>query len=242
MIEVSDLHRSFRKREVLDGLTFSVRPGEVLGLIGPNGSGKSTAIRCITGILQPESGTVKISGHDVFDRPALAKKQLAYLPDNPALFETLTSWEHVELSARIFGVKDYKKRADELFEEFELVEKKTSLAIELSRGMRQRLSLICALIHDPKIFVLDEPMLGLDPKGIRLINETLVREAKKGAAVIISSHLLALLEEVATHVLILRGGKTLALGSIAEVKAHIHAKTERLSLEELFFYATEKGG
>lgn len=242
MIEVKGLGRNFRQREALKDISFTVEPGEILGLIGPNGSGKSTAIRCITGILQPNAGEVKIAGHDVFKDPISAKRSLAYLPDNPALFETLTCWEHVELAARIYGVRDFQKKANALFTEFELDEKKRSLASELSRGMRQRLSLICALVHEPKVFVLDEPMLGLDPKGIRLINETLVREAKQGAAVVISSHLLALLEEVATKVLILRGGKTLIYGSISEVRKQIQDKTERLSLEELFFYATEKPG
>lgn len=240
MLEVKGLSRSFHHVEALKEVTFSVAGGEILGLIGPNGSGKSTAIRCITGILNPNSGEVKIDGVNVFKDPVQAKKKIAYLPDNPALFENLTAWEHVELSARIYGVPDFKKRALELFEEFELSGKMKALASELSRGMRQRLSLICALIHSPKLFILDEPLLGLDPKGIRLINETLAREAKRGAAVLISSHLLALLEEICTKVLVLRGGRILLYGTVEEAKKQIRHETERLSLEELFFYATEK--
>jgi ABC-2 type transport system ATP-binding protein len=240
MIQVQGLTRNFRNVEALQNVSFSVEPGEILGLIGPNGAGKSTAIRCITGILKPTSGTVSIGGANIFEEPVAAKQRLAYLPDNPTLFENLIAWEHVELVARIYGVKNFEKRAHALFDEFGLSAQKNSLGSELSRGMRQRLSLICALIHEPKALLLDEPMLGLDPQGIRLINDTIKREAANGAAIIISSHLLALLEEVCTKVLMLTGGRVRVYGTVESVRSQISEASERLSLEELFFHATEK--
>ena len=239
MVEVQNLSHRFRNLEVLHDINFVVKPNEIMGLIGPNGSGKSTTIRCLTGILRPTAGTVRLSGYDIVRDPVKAKQGLAYLPDNPALFENLTCWEHVEFNAKIYGIDPYRDRATALLEEFQLTQKRDALGSELSRGMRQRLSLVCALMHSPTVMLLDEPMLGLDPKGIRLLNNRLRKAAEDGTAVIISSHLLALLEEVCTKVLVLSQGHVRLYGLVDEVRKEIHRQTERLSLEELFFHVTE---
>ena len=239
MIEVVDYHKSYGQTIAVAGLSFQVRAGEILGLLGPNGAGKTTTMRAITGIIPPTRGQLRVAGIDVTVDPVGAKGQLAYVPDDPKLFDTLTVWEHLDFVAATYRLKDWETYAGQLLDRFELTPKKDAVAHDLSRGMRQKLALCMAYLHHPKAILLDEPMTGLDPRGIRTLKESVVERAAEGAAVLISSHLLALVEDLCTHVLILHEGRSLFFGKMDEARAAFAAVDRDSSLEELFFRATE---
>jgi ABC-2 type transport system ATP-binding protein len=239
MIEVVDYHKNYQDTVAVSGLTFEVRPGEILGLLGPNGAGKTTTMRAITGIIPPTRGQLRVAGIDVVNDPVGAKSQLAYVPDDPKLFDTLTVWEHLEFVAAAYRLADWKDEAGRLLERFELTAKRDSVGHDLSRGMRQKLAICMAYLHHPKAILLDEPMTGLDPRGIRTLKETVVERARDGAAVLMSSHLLALVEDLCTHLLILHHGQRLFFGKVEEARTAFSSVEGDSSLEDLFFRATE---
>lgn len=241
MIEVEGLTKVYGQFLAVNGLSFTVRPGEVLGLVGPNGAGKTTTLRCLSGIIPPSQGAVRLCGHDLGKDPVAAKRTLAWLPDEPRLFEYLTVWEHLVFSARIHQVQGFEARAVELLTELELNEKRNALPGELSRGMCQKLSIACGFLHAPRVLIFDEPLTGLDPLGIRRMKDSILRRAREGAAVIISSHLLHLLEEVCSHVLILRRGELVTLGALADILARFRSEQPEASLEEIFLRVTGSG-
>jgi ABC-2 type transport system ATP-binding protein len=238
MIEVNGLTKRYGDFTAVHELSFAVRAGEVMGLVGPNGAGKTTTLRCATGIIPPTLGTVRIDGLELAGDPVAAKRQLAFFPDEPRLFEYLTVEQHLNFVARLYGVTDWKERATPILEELEMADKRALLPGELSRGMKQKLTIACGLLHSPKLIIFDEPLTGLDPGGIRRMKEVTKRLARDGAAIILSSHLLSLLEEVCTHVLILKNGRKIADGSLSDVRTR-YAVTADSSLEDVFFKATE---
>ena len=238
MIEVEALTKQYGSFTAVSGLSLTVRPGEVLGLVGPNGAGKTTTLRCLAGIIPSTSGSVRIAGHDLAADPVGAKRALAFFPDEPRLFDYLTVRQHLNFVARIYGVADYEERSRPLLEELELAEKADVLPGELSRGMKQKLVIACGLLHSPTVMFFDEPLTGLDPLGIRRMKDSIVRRAKEGASVILSSHLLHLLQEVCTKVLILKKGVKVADGTLAEVEAQFSNGEANVSLEEIFIRAT----
>jgi len=238
MIAASGLTKCYGEFTAVRDLTFSVQPGEVLGLVGPNGAGKTTTLRCCTGVIPPTQGRVEIGGVDLAADPVAAKRQIAFFPDEPRLFDHLTVWQHLVFVARLYGVTGYAARAGPLLAELEMADKRDLLPGELSRGMKQKLAIVCGLLHGPRVVFFDEPLTGLDPAGIRRMKDTMRRLARDGAAVIISSHLLSLLEEICTHVLILKGGAKVADGTLADVRARF-AEHPDASLEDVFFKATE---
>ncbi len=209
----------------------------MLGLVGPNGAGKTTTLRSISGIIPPTSGTIRISGNDLTQDPLGAKRSLAFIPDEPHLFEYLTVEEHLRFVGRLYGVPDASERIGPLLNELELSDKRDVLPTELSRGMKQKLAIACGLIHDPQAVLFDEPLTGLDPVGIRRMKETIRRRAQLGSAVILSSHLLHMVEEVCTRVLIIQRGRLVALGTISEIIAN-HPALAGLPLEEVFLTLT----
>ena len=237
MIEVSSLTKCYGEFTAVRGLSFVVRPGEVMGLVGPNGAGKTTTLRCCTGVIPPTHGAIRINGIDLAADPVRAKHQLAFFPDEPRLFEYLTVWQHLVFVARLYNVGDFPARAQPLLVELEMADKKDLLPAELSRGMKQKLAIACGLLHAPRVIFFDEPLTGLDPAGIRRMKDTMRRLAREGAAIILSSHLLSLLEEVCTHVLILKQGEKIADGSLADVRRRF-AEQPDASLEDAFFKAT----
>lgn len=238
MIEVEGLTKAYRDLVAVRDLSFAVRPGEVLGLVGPNGAGKTTTLRCLCGIIPPTRGTMRLCGHDLATAPVAAKRTLAWLPDEPRLFEYLTVREHLVFTARIHQVADFEARSRALLEELELGDKRDALPAELSRGMRQKLSIACGFLHGPRVLVFDEPLTGLDPLGIRRMKDSIVRRAREGAAVIVSSHLLHLLEEVCSHVLILNRGTLVTHGTLGEIQARFGEARPDASLEEIFLRVT----
>lgn len=237
-IEVSGLTKLYKEFTAVNNLSFAVRPGEVMGLVGPNGAGKTTTLRCLAGIIPPTRGTVQIVGHHLAADPVKAKQELAFFPDEPRLFEYLTVWQHLEFTARIYQVERYREIGAQLLEELEIADKRALLPGELSRGMKQKLVIACGLLHSPKVIFFDEPLTGLDPLGIRRMKDSIVRRAKEGAAVIISSHLLHLLEEVCSHVLILKNGQKVIHATLDEVRQKFSEAGAGTNLEEIFFRAT----
>jgi ABC-2 type transport system ATP-binding protein len=240
VLAVTDLRKSYDGLEAVRGLTFAVPPGEVLGLVGPNGAGKTSTLRCVAGILRPSAGRVEIEGIDLAADPVAAKRLLAFVPDEPHLFEYLTVEEHLRFVARLYRVADIEARAEPLLEELELTAKRRALPDELSRGMKQKLAIACALLHDPKVLLLDEPLTGLDPVGIRRMKATIAARARAGTAVVLSSHLLHLVEQLCTRLLVVRHGRMVAYGTVDEI---VTARPELagLPLEELFVALTEDG-
>jgi len=238
MIEITGLSKLFGTFTAVRDLSFVVQPGELLGLVGPNGAGKTTTLRTLAGIIPPTSGTVRIAGQDLLTTPIAAKRALAFFPDEPRLFDYLTVRQHLTFIARLYGVADHERLAQPLLEELEIADRADHLPGELSRGMKQKLAIACGLLHSPSVMVFDEPLTGLDPLGIRRMKDSILRRAQAGASVVLSSHLLHLLEEVCSHVLILKQGARIAGGTMAEVHAQFSDGDANASLEDVFIRAT----
>ena len=238
MIEARALTKRYGNFTAVQDLSFVARPGEVLGLVGPNGAGKTTTLRCLAGIIPASSGSIRIATHDIREDPIAAKRRLAFFADEPRLFDYLTVRQHLRFVARIYGVSDHEKLAQPLLEEFEIADKADQLPGELSRGMKQKLAIACGLLHSPQVMFFDEPLTGLDPLGIRRMKNSIVKRAREGATIVLSSHLLHLLEEVCSHVLILKRGTKIADGTLAEVAAQFSQGEATVNLEEVFLRAT----
>ncbi len=238
MIEVSGLRKDYGTVAAVTDLSFRVGGGEIVGLIGPNGAGKTSTLRCIVGIQRPSGGTVTIAGHDIVTAPVEAKRGLAFMADEPQLFDYLTVQEHLRLTGRIYGVTDVDARASRLVTELELVGKEHALPRELSRGMKQKVAIACGLLHDPKALLFDEPLTGLDPLGIRRMKETILARGRAGAAVVVSSHLLHLVEEICTRIVIIDKGRKVADGTVGELAASLERAAAGSNLEQIFLTIT----
>jgi ABC-2 type transport system ATP-binding protein len=236
-LEVEGLGRTYDGTRALEGLSFEVNAGEIVGLVGPNGAGKTTALRSIAGILPIQEGRVHVCGHDVARSEVAAKRHLAWVPDDPQPFDSLTVEEHLEFTAALYGVTDWRARAERLLADFELMEKRGALGGELSRGMRQKLACAQAWLPQPRLMLLDEPLSGLDPRGIRSAREAIRALARGGTAVLLSSHQLELIEALADRILILDRGRRVFLGTLEEARV-LHAAASGTSLEEIFLAAT----
>ena len=234
VIQVVGLQKLYGDFPAVEGLSFEVASGEVLGLVGPNGAGKTTTIRSIAGIIIPTKGRIKIAGYDIAEDPVAAKSALAFIPDEPHLFEYLTVEEHLRFVARLYRVGDVGARIPGLLDELDLSDKRGALPGELSRGMKQKLAIACGLLHEPKALLLDEPLTGLDPVGIRRMKATIMQRAAAGTAVILSSHLLHLVEEICSRVLVMQRGRVVAFGTIAEIVAGRPDLQAQKSLEDVF--------
>src|SRR5262245_47867817 len=218
-ISVEHFSRTYGDLTAVDDLSFEVASGEIVGLIGPNGAGKTTTLRSLAGILRPSAGRLRIDGHEIVGDALEAKRRLSFMPDEPHLFEFLTVEEHLRLVARLYGVTDAEARAKHLFEELELKGRERSLPSELSRGMRQKVVIACGLVRGSSVLLFDEPLTGLDPIGISRMRRTIVSRAEGGAAILVSSHLLSLVEEVCTRVIIMARGRKVADGAVHELAA-----------------------
>ncbi|MFT7485320.1 MAG: ABC-2 type transport system ATP-binding protein [Candidatus Paceibacteria bacterium] len=237
-LSVRDLTKKYEDTVAVDQLSFDVRAGEILGLVGPNGAGKTTSLRSIVGVLPLQVGRVTVAGFDLENQEVEAKKTLAWVPDDPQPFETLTVHEHLEFTAQLYGVEDWEAEGEQLLEQFELMEKRDALGGELSRGMRQKLAFCCSWISRPKVILMDEPLSGLDPRGIRAAKDAIRRVAASGAAVVLSSHLLELIEELADKLLIINRGCKVFHGTLADARTN-HADSADSRLEEIFMAITE---
>ena len=241
MIEVSSFCKAYDDAIAVDRLSFSLLPGQVLGLVGRNGAGKTTTLRSLTGIIPSSGGTLSVGGFNLATHPLNVKKLTAYVPDDPQLFGDLTVLQHLQFQASVYGIRKPGSEITRLLEMFELEAKRHSVASSLSRGMRQKLAICCAYLQNPKALLLDEPMTGLDPQAIRVLKQSVVQQANAGVAVIISSHLLAMVEDICTHVLVLNTGKCKFFGTLEELRKKFSPTDEGCkdpaSLESAFFSA-----
>jgi ABC-2 type transport system ATP-binding protein len=238
VIEVHDFHKAFAGQVAVRGINFRVRPGELLAVIGPNGAGKTTTMRAISGIIPASRGRLSVAGFDIEAEPIAAKSRLAFVPDDAPLFPDLTVEEHLAFYASVYRATDASAKARALLEQFELLDKRGETASNLSRGMRQKLAICCAYLHDPLAILFDEPLTGLDPQGIRIFKRSLLDRAAQGAAVLVSSHMLAMVEDLCTHVLILDRGVQRFCGPIDELRSTFEQVDADASLEEIYFAAT----
>lgn len=238
-IVIDGFHKNYDGTVAVAGLTFSVEPGEILGLVGPNGAGKTTTLRALAGILEPSRGRLVVDGHDLRSQPVAAKSALAYVPDDPKLFDQLTVWEHLQFVASAYRLEDWWPLGEATLEQFDLVQRRDSLCAELSRGMRQKVAICCAYVREPRALLLDEPLTGLDPRAIRTMKDSIRQRAAEGTAIIVSSHLLSLVEDLCTRVLILHRGRQLLHESLESLRQQINADGRQETLEELFLRLTE---
>lgn len=230
MIEVKNVTKRYGKFLANDDLNFTVNPGEISILAGPNGAGKSTIIKSIAGLLRFQ-GDILICGKK--NKSLEAKRNLGYIPELPALYDMLTIWEHMEFIARAYSLENWKELAEYLFERFELEDKKNKLGNELSKGMQQKVSICCSLLPGPKVLLFDEPFVGLDPHAIKELKNLLVEYKQKGAAILLSTHMLDSVSEFWDSTNIMMNGK------IAAGRNREDMNSSGEELEKLFFEITE---
>ena len=242
MIGVLGLAKTFGSFTAVDGVDLDVAPGEIHGFLGPNGAGKTTTIRMIAGLLTPTAGRVTIDGHDLAREPEAAKRVLGFIPDRPFLYEKLTAAEFLRFHGGLYGLEGepVETRALELLELFEILGWKDELVESFSHGMKQRLVMCSAFLHRPKAVVVDEPMVGLDPRGARLIKEVFRVMGRKGVAILMSTHTLEVAEEMCDRISIIQGGRIIARGTVPELQTL--AGSEDPQLTPVFLKLTRGSG
>ncbi len=230
MLNVNNLHKSFDKKEILKGLSFHVEDGEIYGFIGHNGAGKTTTLRCCVGILDYEGGTITLNGTDLAKDPVLCKQQLAYIPDNPDLYENLTCIQYLNFIADVYELSSDGRlqKINDLAKELEIYDRLGDQIKSLSHGMKQKIAVISAFMHDPRLLVLDEPFVGLDPKSTYVLKQKMKQLCDSGASVFFSSHVLEVVENLCDHIAILKEGQIIREGTTAEI---VHSGQ---TLEEVF--------
>ncbi len=231
MIRVSELVKKYGDFVAVDRVSLDVAPGEIHGFLGPNGAGKTTTIRIIAGLLKPTAGQVEIDGHDLARAPEPAKRALGFIPDRPFLYEKLTAAEFLRFHAGLYGLESdgVGARMHELLDLFELLGWKDELVESFSHGMKQRLVLCAAFLHRPRAVVVDEPMVGLDPRGARLIKDVFRAMSRKGVAILMSTHTLEVAQEMCDRISIILGGKIIARGTVDELRALAGGKDQQLT-------------
>ena len=238
MIELKSITKEYGNFRAVDNLNLTVEKGELFGFIGPNGAGKTTTIKMIGGILMPSSGTVTIAGIDMQMQPEAAKSKIGFIPDRPYLYEKLTGMEFLRFTADIYGVPDriFGNRAQENLEMFSLSDWSDELIESYSHGMKQRLIMSAALLHDPQVIVVDEPMVGLDPVAIMMVKDLFQRLTRKGVTVFMSTHTLAVAEETCDRIGIIHKGHMIASGTTADLQRE--ANVSDADLERIFLNLT----
>ncbi len=238
MIRFAGLTKRYGRFTAVEPTDLEVRRGEIFGFLGPNGAGKTTSIRMLVGVLRPTEGRVLINGHDIVLDPIRAKRHIGFIPDRPFLYEKLTGGEFLRFVSGLWGHEgaDAEQRADELLELFELSAWKDTVIESYSHGMKQKLLISSALVHRPDLIIVDEPMVGLDPKGARLIKELFRQFAQQGGTVFLTTHTLEVAEALCDRIAIMHRGKIRALGTMDELRAE--AKAGGAHLEEVFLKLT----
>lgn len=236
MLTVSNLVKRYGKQNAVNDISFHLEGGEVVGLLGPNGAGKSTTMKCIVGLLRKSSGEISIGGHDHLS--VEAKKFFSYIPETPYVYDLLTIREHLQFIAQAYGVKDWKARGDELMEIYDLGDKADKLGRDLSKGMKQKVSICCALLPDPDLLFFDEPMIGLDPKAIKNTKRLFKELKEAGKTILVSTHLIDSVESIADRVMILKNGEILGNDTIGNLKRQFEGDANE-SLEDIFLELTK---
>lgn len=233
MIEMRGVTKNYGTKKAVDHLDLEVRSGELFAFLGPNGAGKTTTIKMICGLLSPSAGTVRVGGHP--STSLEARQVMAYVPDQPYLYEKLTGREFLRFVVEMYGLDavDGRRKIDELIEIFEMKEFIDELSESYSHGMKQRVVFASALVHEPRVLIVDEPLVGLDPRSARIVKDLFVAQARSGVAVLMSTHLLSIAEELADTIGILDHGKMLARGSLSDIRdeAQIAGPLEHLFLK-----------
>ena len=221
MIAVEHLVKQYGRFTAVDDVSLDVQPGEIHGFLGPNGAGKTTTLRMIAGLLKPTSGRVVVDGHDVALEPELAKSSLGFIPDRPFIYDKLTAGEFLRFHGGLYGLDAgaLDERVQEMLELFELARWRDELVESFSHGMKQRLVMCAAFLHRPRAVVVDEPMVGLDPRGARLIKDVFRRMAETGVAILMSTHTLEVAQEMCDRISIILKGKIIARGTVDELRA-----------------------
>jgi ABC-2 type transport system ATP-binding protein len=237
MIEAQEVRKQFGAVQALGGVSFTARDGQITALLGPNGAGKTTTLRMVTGLLAPDAGDVQVLGIDLARDPAGAKRGMAYLPDDPLLYGKLRPTEYLEFVAGLWGIRaqDAEPRARRLLDWLDLTKHAHELTEGFSRGMKQKLALAGALIHEPELLILDEPLTGLDAAAARQVKDLLVSHVEQGGTVILTTHILEVAERLAQRIGIIRQGRLIAEGTLAELRE----RTQGGSLEDVFLHLTE---
>jgi len=231
MIAIHDLVKQYGKFTAVDGISLDVRPGEIHGFLGPNGAGKTTTLRMIAGLLKPTSGRVVVNGHDLAMEPELAKASLGFIPDRPFIYEKLTAGEFLQFHAGLYGLDDagVTERVQEMLDLFELRRWENELVESFSHGMKQRFVMCAAFLHRPRAVAVDEPMVGLDPRGARLIKDVFRRMSEHGVAILMSTHTLEVAQEMCQRISIILKGRIIAQGTVDEVRGLAGAGDDHLT-------------
>ncbi|RAI92128.1 ABC transporter ATP-binding protein [Algoriphagus yeomjeoni] len=236
MLSVTNLVKTYVKQNAVNDISFELKGGEVVGLLGPNGAGKSTTMKCIVGLLRKTSGEITLGGYDHLS--VEAKRLFSYIPETPYVYDLLTVQEHMQFVAQAYGVKEWRGKADEYLELFELADKKDKLGRDLSKGMRQKVSICCALLPDPQVLFFDEPMIGLDPKAIKNTKKVFRELKEAGKTILVSTHLIDSVEAIADRVMILKDGNIVGNDTVANLKIQ-SMQGEGTTLEDLFLEMTK---
>lgn len=220
MLNVQNLTKHFNNNHAVNGVSFSIKEGEIFSLIGPNSSGKTTIVKSILGLLQPSSGTITVDGYDVTKNPEKAKAEIGYIPDEPAIWPYMTGEEFLYFTQALFNtpVQSRKASTQELIKAFNLEGVEKQYFEDYSRGNKQKFSIITAMSHAPKLLVIDEPIVGLDPVGAEIAKKMFVEYAKKGGSVLLVTHTLPVAEEISDRIGILKSGKLIAVGTVSELR------------------------
>ena len=233
MLDIKNLTNIYGDKKAVDNLTLHIAPGEICGFIGHNGAGKTTTLKSVAGILQFDEGEITIGGRSVKTEPLECKRQIAYIPDNPDIYEFMTGIQYLNFIADIFGINEMKRkeRIEKYAQLFELTDDLTAAVASYSHGMKQKLAIISAWIHNPKLIIMDEPFVGLDPKAAHLLKEMMKEACSEGCAIFFSTHVLEVAEKLCDKVAVIKGGRLIRSGSMEEVKGDDSLEAVFLELE-----------
>ena len=235
MIEVDGIRKLYESYLAVDNVSFSIGAGQICGLVGPNGAGKTTTMRCMAGLIPATAGSLSVAGCSLSGNLKPLKERLAYVPDDPPLFDDLSVGEHLDFIGRLYRVTDHHEKSIGLLRQFELLDKYKACVTTLSRGMRQKLAVCCAYLYDPSVILLDEPLTGLDPPAIRTLLDSIRVRAAAGATIVISSHLLAMIDDICTHLLVMQDGRAQYFGDTENLRSQYPSAE---TLEDAYFAAT----
>ena len=240
MLKVTNLVKYYKRTLAVDAISFEVADGEIVGLLGPNGAGKTTVLRCITGIVQTTDGVIEIDGINLAEREEDAKRRVAFVPEVPTPYEMLTVTEHLRFIAMAYQTMDrFEERAETLLRRFELFDRRDDLVLSLSKGMKQKLAIACAFIHEARVILLDEPLIGIDPRGVHELKDMIATARDEGKSILISTHMLDTAERLCDRIIILQRGVIIAEGSLDELHQRANMG-EDASLEDVFLSLTEE--
>ncbi|WP_163971330.1 ABC transporter ATP-binding protein [Oceanobacillus halotolerans] len=240
LLHIEKLHGGYTHKNVLHGISFDVHPKEIVGLIGLNGAGKSTTIKHIIGLMQPKKGTISVNGRSFQDNPESYRNQIAYIPEMPILYDELTLYEHLRLTAMAYDISEdvFKERLDPLLKEFRMEKKLNWFPVHFSKGMRQKVMIMCAFLIEPPLYIVDEPFVGLDPLGIQSYLQLMNEMKENGSGVLMSTHILATAERYCDRFVILHDGEIRAIGTLEELRKEFQMPDA--TLDDLYVELTKE--